>query len=234
MIREHAFNTRWWGAPVGAVTDPALFHLPEAERRTLLAPYAWAESAMPIADARPHAAAMAAAGFVQVDTQVNFRLSLRRVPDGPSLADLQVELADEQPFRIAADDLAPFASERFLLLPGADQTRVNQRIALWSAELLDQAPQHCLRILYRGQVQGWFLSSPGEQRGLNLTLAMSARDANISGIYVYQKAFRAYADRGHVLGWASFSIMNTAVHNIYASVGAHFLPPWGNWLWVAS
>jgi glycosyltransferase involved in cell wall biosynthesis len=31
----------------------------------------------------------------------------------------------------------------------------------------------------------------------------------------------------------SFSVTNTPVHNIYATLGARFLPPGGNWMWLA-
>jgi hypothetical protein len=234
MIREHTFNSHWWGKPIGYVSDPAFFYLSDEERRDALAPYAWAEAAMPLADSVSHAFPMAKAGFVQVDTQVNFRINLRRVRDSLSLANLEVQFADEQPFSITSDVLAPFASERFLRIPDADQARVNDRIALWAAELLEKSPEHCLRISYGNQTQGWFLSQAGEQKSINLTLAIVARDASISGMYIYQKALRAYTARNHVLGWASFSITNTAVHNIYAHLGAHFLAPRGNWLWLPS
>lgn len=232
MIREHAFNTRWWGAPVGYVDDPAFFHLPLKQRRDLLSPYAWAESALSPFDSAPHDRAMAAAGFFQFDTQITFRIGLRRVPESSSLEDLAVQFADEQPFTLDPGSLAPFANERFLRIPGADQLRVNQRYALWGGDLLASSPETCLAVLHAGRVQGWFLSQRCEKGGVHLALATNAKDASISGMYVYQKALLAYASRGYTLGWASFSAANVAVHNIYAGLGARFLEPRGNWLWL--
>ncbi len=77
-----------------------------------------------------------------------------------------------------------------------------------------------------GVVQGWFLAQPGKTHRLQLTLAMLAKDATISGMLLYQKACLEFANRGHRLGEASFSITNTAVHNMYASLKARFLAPW--------
>jgi hypothetical protein len=90
-----------------------------------------------------------------------------------------------------------------------------------------------MQLFLNNRLQGWFLSCPGKQRGLELTLAMLSNTAEISGMLLYQQACIAYAGRGHRLGGASFSVKNTAVHNIYATLGARFLPPGGNWLWVS-
>ena len=48
-------------------------------------------------------------------------------------------------------------------------------------------------------------------------------DAKITGMHLYHKALLAYAERGHRLGGAGFSVYNTLVHNIYANLGARFL-----------
>ena len=68
--------------------------------------------------------------------------------------------------------------------------------------------------------------------GLLVALAMLAGDATISGMLLYQKACAAYARLGYRVGEASFSVTNTAVHNIYAKLGARFSTPAGNWLWI--
>ncbi len=54
-----------------------------------------------------------------------------------------------------------------------------------------------------------------------------------TAMLLYQEAFVAYAGRGHRLGNASFSVTNTPVHNIHATLGARFMPPGGNWLWIS-
>ena len=118
--------------------------------------------------------------------------------------------------------------------PGATPERVNARYALWAEELLREHPATCLRVLEGGEVQGWFLARVPETegaRGLELTLAMLRRGARISGHGLYQRALVALGERGHRTGSASFSITNTAVLGIYASLGARFLPPRGCWLW---
>jgi len=230
VIEEHAFNTRWWGRPVGIVREPGFFDLPEERRRQELTRFAWVEYRGPLGPSAPRQE-LRRAGFVQVDTQVEFRLGVARIEESESLAGLDVAFADETPFRVEAGDLAPFEHERFLCLPGCTARRLQERIALWSGELLASHPQWCLRVERGGKPQGWFLSRPGTG-GLNLTLAMLRRRAAISGMHLYHRALRAYADRGARVGFASFSVANTAVLNIYAALGAKFLTPTGCWIRV--
>lgn len=232
MVREHALNTEWWGERVGVIDDPRFFLLAEPERRRLLEPFAWVEFSSDLSRARPILWQIAGAGFAQVDVQVNFRINLKAVQLDQSARDLEVVFADERAFDVASHQAESFTAERFLLLPDATQDRVDGRFTLWAAKLLKQSPDACMQLVHKGRVQGWFLARPDAGAGLNLTLAMKQRDAAVSGLHLYQRALRAYADRGHVLGWASFSLSNTAVQNLYSNLGARFTAPKGNWLWV--
>lgn len=233
MITEHAFNTRWWGGHVGVVTSPEFFALAPADRSELLKPFEWAELSLGLDESLSHARAIFETGFMQVDTQVMFRINIRKMIDSKFSADLQANFADQHPFVIDGEKIADFTRERFLQIPGATQDRVNQRFALWARLLIEGSPAYCVEITHDEQVQGWFLSQPGKGGSVNLALAMLSAEATVSGMYVYQRALKAYAERGHNAGWASFSISNTAVHNIYSHLGAHFVAPRGNWLWVA-
>jgi hypothetical protein len=67
---------------------------------------------------------------------------------------------------------------------------------------------------------------------INLTLAMLAAEAVTSGYDVYARAATEFAGLGFNLGWASFSVSNTAVQNIYASLGARFVEPREYWMWI--
>jgi hypothetical protein len=230
MIREHAFNTRWWGEQVAIVDDVAWFALPERERDALLAPFSWAEFRHRIDPSLP-LDAIARAGFFHADTQLHFRLGLAHPAPLPNLDSLEVTSAAEDPFQIGAEEMASFGHERFLLIPGSSPARVNQRIAMWCRELVEAHPAQALRLRTGGQVQGWFVSAP-EAGALRLALAMLHRDARVSGFSLYAQAVRAYAATGARVGFASFSVANAAVHNIYARLGARFLQPEGCWLWV--
>ena len=42
-VRLHAFNARWWGAPVGVVTDPTWLTGPPAALAKACAEFAWVE-----------------------------------------------------------------------------------------------------------------------------------------------------------------------------------------------
>ena len=124
-----------------------------------------------------------------------------------------------------------FEHERFLALPGSGPERVTQRYALWCADMVAAHAEHALRVTYQGRVQGWFLSAP-ERGGLHLALAMLHREASVSGLSLYEQALRAYAARGARIGFASFSVTNSPVHNVYARLGARFLATQGCWLHV--
>jgi hypothetical protein len=238
MIRDHAFNSAWWGAPCGIVDDLALFARPAAEIRAVLAPWAWVELRADHDDL-PSPAALAAAGFFHADTQIHFKLALPRIAATASTDRLTVRFADEStgpPLTVDAAGMAVFRHERFRHLPGADDARINARYARWTAQLVADHPATCLAVLdgppdHPASVQGWFLSRPATT-GLGLTLAMLRAGARISGHHLYHKAALAYAARGHRIGAASFSATNTAVLNVYASLGARFIGSEHFWLWV--
>jgi hypothetical protein len=222
-IKEHEFNSRWWGSSAGVITSAEFFAAPEAVRRAALEAYAWTEFQTP-ASQSIDLKELIRSGFTQVDTQIIFRLDLTKVAPPAGSCEFALEFADEQPFAVTAEEMAPFRHERFLALPGATLERVAERYVLWSADLIAQNPASCLRIRYEGRTQGWFLASAAKGR-LMLTLAMLAREATLGGAVLYRAACHAFAGRGHRLGEAGFSVSNTPVHNIYAQMGARFLEP---------
>jgi hypothetical protein len=230
VIRRHDFNTAWWGEEVGIIDDTAFFELSTDARAAALQPFAWAELVQPLSRL-PARRRLAEAGFFHADTQVRFRLDLRRVRTSPSAAELAVERADVTPFGVAPKEMRPFLHERFYTLPGADAARVTARYARWSAELIRDHPRTCRRFLREGRVQGWFLAQP-EGSTVNLALAMLAAEAVTSGYDVYARAATEFAGLGFHIGWASFSVSNTAVQNIYASLGARFVEPREYWMWI--
>ena len=232
MIRDHEFNTLWWGQSVGFVHDPAFFSLDIVTQQNLLKPYAWAEFYSQL-DQVPQLCDLAAAGFIQTDTQLQFLLDLSKVETTDSSDKLDCNFADQKAFEIEAEELAMFTHERFQHIPGCTGVRTNERYALWANKLIRENSSTCMQLFLNDKLQGWFLSRPGKEKGLNLTLAMLSGTAEISGMLLYQQACVAYADRGYRLGSASFSATNTAVHNIYAALGARFVPPGGNWLWLS-
>ncbi len=228
MIREHAANTSWLGRSAGIITDAAFFDLPDVEQKRLLEPYAWTEFRCPL-NAAPAALTLQRSGFAWIDCQLGFRISLSRIASTPSLDKLEVEFADAQPFAVEAADMKVFKNERFLELPGVTPENLADRYAAWAGRLLANHPSWCLRIVYQSRVQGWYLSEP-DGESVHLALAMLHRDANVTGLHLYQRALIAYASRGALMGHAAFSVRNTDVHNIYARLGAHFTPPQGCWL----
>lgn len=229
MIRRHEFNTEWWGEDVGIVTDPAFFVLAAPQRIAALRKFAWVEFVNSVSLSLRQA--LTGAGFFYVDTQVRFRLDMRNIQVTECGKELQVESAAESSFEVHATDLRAFQHERFYALPHATEARVSARYALWAKHLIRDHPANCLRLLRKGEVQGWFLAQP-EKEGLKLTLAMLSERAGVSGYDLYARAISHFAAMGYRLGFASFSANNTNVLNIYARMGAKFLEPRECWLWI--
>jgi hypothetical protein len=230
VIKLHEFNTRWWGRPVGIVTDLSFFSLPQEERKAALAPFQWVEFKSTLRQALPLQTLMEA-GFFLTDIQVEFRIALSRIA-APDCCGLSLAFADEEPIALSDTDLAHFEHERHLQLPGTTPESIRGRYATWARQLIDEHPDTCLSVRQEGKVQGWFLSQPAPF-GLNLTLAMLHRSATMSGYILYQAALHAYGERGHHLGGAGFSVTNTATHNIYSALGARWVSPVGIWFWIA-
>jgi hypothetical protein len=230
VIRRHDFNSDWWGEEVGIIDDTAIFELGADARAAALKPFVWVEVVQPLSRL-PARRRLAEAGFFYTDTQVRFRLDLKRVRASPSAAELAVERADLAPFGVAPEEMRPFLHERFYALPGADAARVTARYALWSAKLIHDHPRTCWRFLREGRVQGWFLARP-EGSTVNLALAMLSAEAVTSGYDVYARAATEFAGLGFSIGWATFSVGNTAVQNIYANLGARFVEPSEHWIWI--
>ncbi len=231
MIDEHRFNSEWFGQPVGIVRAAAFFAQSAADIRAALSHWAWAEfrCAPDVADRRR----LASLGFFLADTQVHFRLGLTALEPTPSLSGLTLRWADEAPFAVAASGMAEFHHERYRHVPGVTAARLNERYALWAKGLVASSPATCLQLEVGGEPQGWFLSTP-QGRKLQLTLAMTAVGAKISGLHLYLAACVAYAKRGFSLGEASFSVHNTPVLNLYAKLGARFVSTEDAWLWTGA
>jgi hypothetical protein len=228
MIREHTFNTAWFGAPVG-IADESLFALAPAERRAQLDRFAWVELGCddPSTVLRKQ---LGENGFRFVDLQINFRIGLRAAARASADA-VEIAFAGDAPFDVTLGEMPAFPTERFRHVPGVDEARLTERYRRWANALVEEAPAHCMRVLHGGAVQGWFFSRVAKP-GLQLALAFRHREATISGHTMYEAAMSAYAARGERLGWASFSASNTAVHNIYAHLGARFFAPTERYLWL--
>lgn len=231
MIRLHEFNSTWWGAPTGIVDDAAFFDLPEEQQKKELSEYRWVEFKSKLDGATP-LRAIARAGFFMVDTQVAFRIALKPVT-GACANELTVRSARDAGFSFHESNMAPFERERYAYLPGCTTSLINERYAMWARSMIRDRPDTCLAVSAGEEVQGWFFSQ-ATPSGLDLTLAVSSRNAKVSGLLLYQACLSAYERAGHRIGFASFSIRNSPVHNIYANLGARFTSSMGIWLWVAS
>ena len=231
MIDEHRFNSEWFGRPVAIVREAAFFSQSDADIRAALSRWAWAEfrCGPDVVDRRR----LAALGFFLADTQVHFRLGLGALEATPSLDGLTLRWADAEPFSVPSSGMAEFHHERYRHVPGVTAARLNERYATWAKHLVASAPATCLQVEVGGEPQGWFLSSP-QGKKLQLTLAMTAVGAKISGLHLYLAAGVAYAKKGFSLGEASFSVHNTPVLNIYSKLGARFVSTEDAWLWTGA
>ena len=210
---------------MGIIKDPAFFKLPGEEQKKLLEAFDWVEFTAPLSRDLP-LWRIQKSGFSQVDTQIPFRIRFKDIGDIPGAKELDVCTAAQKALDVR--DFMDFKYERFSRL-GIAPARLNRRYELWSRNLIDANPDYCLQITYEDRVQGWCLSRPVGDK-IDLTLAMMHKDAEIMGIQLYRKALCVYAEKGFRLCGASFSVTNTAVHNIYVRLGAQFLAPVGCWM----
>lgn len=230
LIKTHELNTDWWGEPVGLVLKPEFFDLPDARREELLSPFVWAEYKAPLSPAVPFLR-MARCGFLLVDSQVPMSLDLTPVAPVDPAEGLEVRFGDRFPFRVRADEMRLFSCERFNVLPGAAPERINARYELWGNRIIEQHAASCLQVCRGGRVQGWFLST-AKGSEIEVALVMLHRDATVRGRLVYRAGFSAYAQRGFATSRSFFSVMNPAVMNVIAGLGARFSTPVGCWFWL--
>lgn len=229
MIYLHNFNSEWLGFKSGFIKDLDFFSLEQNERYRLLMQYQWVElrTSQKIMSSLH---AIHSSGFKYVDAQIPFTLNLRNIPADKNIQDLVVERASKVNFTIDQKEIYSFTNERFLALPKVTQTMIDQRYLTMMNSLLAEHPQYCLRILDKGEVQGWYFGVPNDE-GIELSLAMLHKDAHIRGKQLYRKALSIYAE-DFSIGTARFSVSNTSVHNILSGFGARFLPPETVWFWT--
>lgn len=232
MIGEHEFNSRWRGKRAGILRDLTFFALPPARCREMLGCFDWVELHAPMNPGLP-LQEMQRAGFFYVDTQMHFRMVLgaRPLPGGCG-AELEIRSAEDPRFDLGDRNWSSFEHERYRFLPDTSQKCIDRRYVRWALDLVSRNPSCCVEFLSGNEPQGWFLAQPAGGSALNLTLAVLHRKARISGFLLYARAFAEYARLGYQSGGASFSIMHTAVHNIYAQLGARFETPVGIWFWI--
>jgi hypothetical protein len=230
MIKEHEFNSRWWGTPVGIVTDAQFFELPLEDQTKLLSKFDWVEYRM--ASIEEHLGpSLVRSGFYCADVQIHFRVKLSRIEGSQCFSSLNVYQADKREIVLEPSDIKQFRSERFRTLPNISPEKIEERYLLWSRTLVAESPETALSIYHGEKCQGWFLSEV-RQGVLDLTLAMLSSQAAVSGHTLYEKAIDHYASCGFRIGQGSFSVHNMNVLNIYSALGARFSAPQSYWFWV--
>jgi hypothetical protein len=230
MIKLHDFNTEWWGKPTGIITDPAFFSLPKEQQIEILAPYQWVEFRAED-EKHPSLQAISKAGFFQVDTQINFQIDMRKLQPTSNTDALSIHSASKIPFSIDIDSIKSFSAERFKHIPDIKRHKIDERYVLWSKKLIAKNPEWCMEIKKNGIVQGWLLSSKTD-KGLNLTLGMRSLSGDTTWYYIFQKALMEYVKQGADIGWASYSVTNIPVMNVYSALSVRLTGCEHFWLWV--
>ncbi len=231
MIGLHQFNTDWWGNPVGILRDPGFFRLPHDEQRRQLTDFAWVEFRAPMEEDLP-VRAIHEGGFFLADTQIEFRIGLNTVAHKCD-SGVEIRSAEEPGWSLDSEDWAEFGYERFQFLAGCSPQPLRDRYRRWAENMASQHPALSLRIVFEGRTEAWFLAEPMSGDSINLALCVQRRGSRISGMLAYTSALARYREMGFRVGRASFSVRNTAVHNIYANLGARFVRPTAIWLWRA-
>ena len=228
LIKVHDFNSSWYGKKVGIITDVEFFSLPQKEQDDLLSLYEWVEYRT-LLGAKLPLHQIHRSGFFRAETNLRFRLNLKSLNPTDSTDSLTIRTFEEENFRIDPTEIATFKQSHLYYLPGITTEMITELFSLFGNRIIDNQPDRCMQILLNGEVQGWFLSEKTES-GLNLTLGMAHKEAEIFGFVLFKKAFLTYAEWNEKIGYAAFSASNGAAHNIYSTLGARFVEPEGIWL----
>jgi hypothetical protein len=224
MIASHAFNSKWWGAPVGVTSSfEALASSPVA-MRAAATPYEWVEARVPVSDL-PAEWTGPSNGFTWVDLQLGYRVALKRVESLPST--WSVAAADHRP--IDLDDFADFAAERYSRIPGATPARLAQRYRMWATELIAASPHACATVLRGDEVAGYVLGSL-EGTKASFTLAVASRTSTAHGLGIYLGAAALYRGLGATSMHAALSASNLPALNAHVALGCLFVSATGIWL----
>ena len=116
MIRNHKFNTGWWGDPVGIVHDPTFFSLDAAKQRepagTLHLGGVLFTIGSDSTTAGPHRRRI----HSDRHSDTIFAES-NKVGSTTSMDRLDFHFADQRNFKIEVEELAMFTHERFQHIP---------------------------------------------------------------------------------------------------------------------
>ena len=229
LIRQHDFHSKWRGAPIGIIESNDFFKLSNNEISTNLTKYLWVEFRVP-SIFRSNQSVPKSLGFFLADTQLKLSLNLRTL-ESPGASDIQVISASKSSFVINKDDFLPFHAERFLQIPGVTESDITDRFQLWANMLIDQQPESALRLVMNGKNQGWFFGTRNN-KSLDLSVAMLARGATISGKSLYSVALDYFKKNGNHRASGRFSSANFPVLNIFSERGAIFSSPLDIWIWL--
>jgi hypothetical protein len=224
MHRIHEFNTRWWGAPVGHSDDIDLLMANEAELTRELQQYDWCEVRVRHDDVAS-SPTVKQNTFVWFDTQLHYRLSLRRLDRLPQTAKIIAcsELA------INVESFASFQSERYRLLPNVSQTKVDDRYKLWAKNLIESNPEYCATAFYKEKAVGFFFGQP-DGEFVRFSLAVADQMSLVPGMFLYSCAADYFKSLGARTLTASISSQNVGALNIHAALGCQFYEAVGCWL----
>jgi hypothetical protein len=222
--RIHEFNTRWWGSPVGHSDDIDLLMANEAELTRELDAYDWCEvrvkhgdvARLPLAERNT---------FAWVDTQLHYRLNLRRVEGIPKAA----TIVDSTELSIDVEKFASFQSERYRMLPQVSQAKVDERYRLWANDLIESSPGYCATAFYKENIVGYFFGQP-DGESARFSLAVANQLASVPGMLLYSCALNHFKSLGARTAAASISSQNIGALNIHAALGCQFYEAVGCWL----
>ncbi len=227
LLSLHAFNTAWLGVPFAVGFDPALLRLSAAELEAEAADYRYVEVRCAV-DALPTDRLLPANGLVQVDTQLGYQLSLRRLAARPERIDV-VPFAESGPpdgrFRFL-----PFAAERYARLQAVDAAKLDERYQRWALDLVGEHPDGSFQLVSGERVLGYAFGRPVSATEVNLDLVAATPECDVPGLGLYVRALHAYADLGITRVTAAFSAHNLAAVNVHVALGCRITSATDIWL----
>ncbi len=227
MITEHAFNSRWWGAPVGITTSLDALTATSAQLEADARPFAWIEARVPNSQL-PDGWLGPSNGFQFVDTQLAYRAGLRRL-DALS-PDVDIVTADRR--SIDTDDFAAFTAERYARLPGITPERLADRYARWARDLVEAAPHTCATVSHRGDVAGYVFGHVDGAKA-SFTLAVGSASGHTPGLSIYLAAAHLLRGAGATTMSSALSATNVAAINAHVALHCLFVSATSVWIRMA-
>jgi hypothetical protein len=224
LIRAHAFNSVWWGSPVGISSDVQdLFQNPE-QLSSESTKFDWIEFRIAFEDL-PTQKLGPSNGAQLVETQLTYQKNISRL--GVCPGGVTILPATQAPINV--NNFSPFSHERYAKLRKVDANRLALRYRQLADQLVENSPETCASIFYKSSLVGYIF---GHMKGTTAVfdLAVTSINAQVSGQALYDAAGYMFNQAGASRMTSSFNAANLGALNAHVRMQCSFIEATSIWL----